>query len=135
MLTGADGTQQGFCDSAWCEDVVAEDSFCGLLSRHGHRIVNDRDVAPCYGERRGRPSVPPSHLAKILVLAYREGVSDEQAMKRLRYDLRWKVAVGVPFDHRGYTPPPWSSSGPACSCTAWGAWPSPARSSWPASWG
>jgi transposase len=104
VLTVADGTQQGFFDSAWCGDVVAEDSFYGLLSRHGHRIVNDRDLAPCYAERRGRPSVPPSHLAKILLLAYREGVSDEQAMERLRYDLRWKVAVGVPFDHRGYHP-------------------------------
>ncbi len=25
-------------------------------------------------------------------------------MERLRYDLRWKVAVGVPLDHKGYHP-------------------------------
>ena len=80
------------------------DSFHGLLAEHGHRIVADADFAACYSERMGRPSIPPSHLAKILLLAYREGASDEQAMERLRYDLRWKVAVGVALDHPGYHP-------------------------------
>ena len=104
MLSVADGTQQGLFDAHWCGQVVAPDSFYGLLASHGHRIVSDRDFAPCYSERLGRPSIPPSHLAKILLLAYREGASDEQAMERLRYDLRWKVAVGVALDHPGYHP-------------------------------
>jgi transposase len=104
MLSVADGAQQGLFDARWCGQVVAADSFYGLLAEHGHRIVSDRDFAACYSERRGRPSIPPSHLAKILLLAYREGASDEQAMERLRYDLRWKVAVGVALDHPGYHP-------------------------------
>jgi transposase len=100
----ADGTQQGLFDARWCGQVVDPDSFYGLLAEHGHRIVSDRDFAACYCERLGRPSIPPSHLAKILLLAYREGASDEQAMERLRYDLRWKVALGVALDHPGYHP-------------------------------
>jgi transposase len=104
MLSVADGTQQGFFDAHWCGQVVPADSFYGLLAEHGHRIVADRDFAPCYAEGRGRPSIPPSHLAKILLLAYREGASDRQAMERLRYDLRWKVALGLPLDHPGYHP-------------------------------
>lgn len=104
MLSVADGAQQGLFDAHWCGQVVAADSFYGLLAEHGHRIVRDADFAPCYAERRGRPSIPPSHLAKVLLLAYREGASDEQAMERLRYDLRWKVAVGLPLDHPGYHP-------------------------------
>jgi hypothetical protein len=104
MLSVADGTQQGLFDAHWCGQVVAADSFYGLLAAHGHRIVRDADFAACYSERRGRPSIPPSHLAKVLLLAYREGASDEQAMERLRYDLRWKVAVGLPLDHPGYHP-------------------------------
>lgn len=104
MLSVADGTQQGLFDAHWCGQVVPPDSFYGLLAEHGHRIVSDRDFAACYSERLGRPSIPPSHLAKILLLAYREGASDEQAMERLRYDLRWKVAVGVALDHPGYHP-------------------------------
>jgi transposase len=104
MLSVADGAQQGLFDAHWCGQVVPADSFYGLLAEHGHRIVADTDFAACYSERRGRPSIPPSHLAKLLLLAYREGASDEQAMERLRYDLRWKVALGVPLDHPGYHP-------------------------------
>lgn len=104
MLSVADGAQQGLFDAHWCGQVVAADSFYGLLAEHGHRIVCDADFAACYSERLGRPSIPPSHLAKVLLLAYREGASDEQAMERLRYDLRWKVAVGVALDHPGYHP-------------------------------
>jgi hypothetical protein len=104
VLTVAEGRQQGFFDAAWCGAVVDPESFYGLLAAHGHRIVRDQDFAPCYAERRGRPSIPPSHLAKILLLAYREGASDEQAMERVRFDLRWKVAIGLPLDHPGYHP-------------------------------
>lgn len=104
MLSVADGIQQGLFDARWCGQVVPADSFYGLLAQHGDRIVCDADFSACYSERMGRPSIPPSHLAKVLLLAYREGASDEQAMERLRYDLRWKVAVGVPFDHPGYHP-------------------------------
>ena len=104
MLSVADGAQQGLFDAHWCGQVVAADSFYGLLAEHGHRFVSDRDFAACYSQGRGRPSIPPSHLAKLLLLAYREGASDEQAMERLRYDLRWKVAVGLPLDHPGYHP-------------------------------
>ncbi len=104
MLSVSDGHQQGFFDAGWCGDVVDPGSFYGLLAEHGHRIVRDTDFAPCYAERMGRPSVPPAQLARVLLLAYREGIGDEQAMERLRYDLRWKVAVGVPFDHKGWHP-------------------------------
>ncbi len=39
----------------------------------GHRLVYDEDFADCYRRGRGRPSIPPSLLAKALLLAYREG--------------------------------------------------------------
>jgi len=100
----SDGRQQGFFDASWCGDLVDPSSFYGLLAEHGERILRDEDFAPCYAERMGRPSVPPAQLARVLLLAYREGIGDEQAMERLRYDLRWKVAVGVPLDHKGWHP-------------------------------
>ena len=94
--------QQGLFDSSWCGNVVARDSFYGLLAEHGERIVCDGDFADCYAEGRGRPSIPPSTLAKILLLAYRCGLSDRQAMEAVRFDLRWKVALGLPLDHEGF---------------------------------
>src|SRR2546422_2174744 len=104
MLTVADSAQQGFFDSSWCGNVVPRDSFFGLLAEHGERIVRDGDFADCYAEGRGRPSIPPSTLAKILLLAYRCGLSDRQAMEAVRLDLRWKVALGLPLDHEGFHP-------------------------------
>jgi transposase len=81
---------------------LPEGSFFALLAEHGDRIVRDEDFAECYSERMGRPSIPPSLLAKVLLLQYRCGLSDEQAMESVAWDLRWKVALGLPVDHRGW---------------------------------
>jgi transposase len=104
MLAVAERAQQGFFDASWCGNVVPRESFYGLLAEHGERIVSDSDFADCYSQRRGRPSIPPSTLAKVLLLAYRCGLSDRQAMEAVRFDLRWKVALGLPLDHEGFHP-------------------------------
>ena len=104
MLAVAGWKQQGFFDLGWCGNVVPRESFYGLLAEHGERLVRDEDFADCYSERRGRPSIPPSVLARILLLAYRCGFSDRQAMEAVRFDLRWKVALGLPLDHEGFHP-------------------------------
>lgn len=103
MLSVAD-RQQGFFDAAWCSSLLPEESIYALLAEHGDRIVRDEDFADCYSERHGRPSIPPSVLAKVLLLACREGLSDERAMEAVRFDLRWKVALGLPLDHPGFHP-------------------------------
>src|ERR671937_900155 len=102
MLAVADAAQAGFFDASWCGNVVPRDSFYGLVAEHGERIVSDSDFADCYAAGRGRPSIPPSTLAKVLLLAYRCGLSDRQAMEAVRFDLRWKVALGLPLDHEGF---------------------------------
>jgi transposase len=101
MLTVAD-RQQGFFDAAWCSELLPEDSIYALLAEHGERIVRDEDFADCYSQRHGRPSIPPSLLAKVLLLAYRDGLSDERAMEAVRFDLRYKIALDLPVDHPGF---------------------------------
>jgi transposase len=103
-MLGVADRQRGFFDAAWCSDLLPEDSIYALLAEHGDRIVRDEDFAECYSGRRGRPSIAPSLLAKVLLLAYREGLSDERAMEALRFDLRWKVALDLPIDHPGFHP-------------------------------
>jgi transposase len=103
MLAGSD-RQQGFFDAAWCAGLLAENSIYALLAKHGDRIVRDADFAECYSARWGRPSIAPSLLAKVLLLAYRNGLSDRRAMEALRFDLRWKVALDLPIDHPGFHP-------------------------------
>ena len=48
--------------------------------------------------------IAPSLLAKILLLEYRCGLSDEAAMESLEWDLRWKAALGLAVDHRSFHP-------------------------------
>src|SRR3954454_5300152 len=103
MLTRSDG-QRGVFDAAWCAGLLPERSIYALLAEHGERIVCDEDFAERYSAGTGRPSIPPSVLAKVLLLAYRDGLSDERAMEALRFDLRWKVALDLPVDHRGFHP-------------------------------
>jgi hypothetical protein len=91
-------------DAAVVMGPLPEGSFFALLAEHGDRIVCDQDFVDCYSERMGRPSIPPSLLAKVLLLQHRTGVSDEQAMECVGWDLRWKVALGLPVDHQGWHP-------------------------------
>lgn len=103
MLATTSG-QVGFFDAAELARPLPAGSFFALLAEHGGRIVRDEDFAACYSERTGRPSIPPSQLAKVLLLQYRTGASDEQAMECVAWDLRWKIALGLPVDHRGWHP-------------------------------
>jgi hypothetical protein len=66
--------------------------------------VRDEDFAECYSSRMGRPSIRPSLLAKVMLLQHRTGLSDEQAMEAVAWDLRWKVALGLAVDHQGWHP-------------------------------
>ena len=103
MLSTTTG-QVGFFDAAALIRPLPEGSFFSLLAEHGSRIVRDEDFAECYSEGVGRPSIPPSQLAKVLLLQYRTGLSDEAAMESVAWDLRWKIALGLPVDHSGWNP-------------------------------
>lgn len=96
--------QVGMFDAAVLVRPLPEGSFYALLAEHGHRIVRDEDFADCYATTRGRPSIPPSQLAKVMLLQHRTGLSDEAAMQAVAWDLRWKVALDLPVDHEGWHP-------------------------------
>ena len=81
-------------------DHVGEDSFYGLLARRGSEWFPDEDFVSLYREDFGRPSVPPSQLCVALLLQVHDGVSDEEAIARSRYDLRWKVALGLELEDK-----------------------------------
>jgi hypothetical protein len=58
-------------------------------------LLRDEDFAYWYAAGTGRPSVPPSLVAGAFLLALREGCSDREAEQRMRFDLRWKWALGL----------------------------------------
>ena len=76
-------------------DHVGRDSIYGFLAQQRHRLFRDRDFADLFKKDWGRPSVPPSQLCIALILQAKDGVSDEEAIQRSAFDLRWKVALGI----------------------------------------
>ncbi len=81
-------------------DHVGTNSFHGFLACERLRLFNDESFAGLYTEKRGRPSVPPSQLCVALILQTKDGVSDDEAIQRTAYDLRWKVALGLELEEK-----------------------------------
>ena len=81
-------------------DHVGSKSFYGYLGKTRGTIFRDEDFSGLYRESWGRPSVPPSQLCIGLLLQAHDGVSDDEAIQRSAYDLRWKVSLGLELDER-----------------------------------
>lgn len=83
-------------------DFVGRGSFYAFLASQRGQLFRDADFAGLYSAKMGRPSVAPSLLATALVLQWHDRVSDEEARQRSCYDMRWKVALGVPLESRPF---------------------------------
>jgi hypothetical protein len=83
--------------------VPAGSMFAFLAARRGE-LFGDEDFADLFPSVRGRPSVPASVMASVLVLQVLHDYSDAEAAEAARCDLRWKVACGFPLDHGGFDP-------------------------------
>lgn len=81
---------------------VGENSFYGYLAAHRHELFCDEDFAVLYCADNGRTSVPPSTLACALLLQWFDNVSDQEAIDRAKYDLRWKVALGLTLNEEPF---------------------------------
>ena len=83
-------------------EFVGKKTFYGYLAAHRHEIFRDEDFAMLYCENNGRGSVPPSLLATALLLQWHDGTSDEETVNRVKYDLRWKVALGLKMEEEPF---------------------------------
>ena len=61
--------------------VVPPNSFYSQMATWGRTLVTDDQFASLY-ELRGRESVPPARLAKMLLLMYHDSVSEREAEER-----------------------------------------------------
>ncbi len=84
-----------------CGGLVRVGSVYRFLAENRLRLFPDGLFADLFGGR-GRPSVPGSVIATVLVLQALEGCSDREAVERLRCDLRWKAAAGLSVDDAGF---------------------------------
>ena len=69
-------------------------SFHAQLAKVSPTLFSDDEFAALYCSSNGRPSVPPSQLALLMILQTYHGVSDLEAVDRSGYDLRWCAILG-----------------------------------------
>src|SRR2546430_5151602 len=84
--------------------LVPAGSMFAFLAAHRGELFGDEDFADLFPSGKGRPSVPASVIASVMVLQVLHDYSDSEAAEAARCDLRWKAACGFPLDHAGCDP-------------------------------
>jgi len=105
MLGRRDPQRSLFEAQAW-PHRVPDDSFYARMGAVNDVLFTDDDLAKLYCDNNGRRSLPPSLMSGVLLLQFYDDVSDQEAIARMCFDLRWKVALNLPLDFD----PPHSSS-------------------------
>ncbi len=82
--------------------LVPAGSMFAFLAGHRGELFTDGDFADLFPSARGRPSVPASVMASVMVLQVLHDYSDAETAEAARCDLRWKAACGFPLDHGGF---------------------------------
>jgi transposase len=86
----------------WAQTIPA-DSFYARLAQWLDVLVDDEDYTPLYKDSpKGRPSIPPSMVVLAMLLEYHDDCSDAEAEQRMRFDLRWKHALGLGLEDGGF---------------------------------
>jgi len=80
-----------FENQAWPHPVPS-DSFYARLALVNDELFHDADLAEMYCLDNGRPCLSPALLCGVLLLQFYDNVSDGEAVERVRFDLRWKLA-------------------------------------------
>ena len=89
---------------AFVGHMLPAGSVFAFLAEHRESVFPDGMFADLFPSARGRPSVPGSVIASVLVLQALQGLSDRESVEALQWDLRWKLACGLPIDHEGLHP-------------------------------
>ncbi len=83
---------------------VPPDSFYARMGSVNDQLFADDDLAEMYCLDDGRPSLAPSLLSGVTLLQFYDDVSDEEAVARMLFDLRWKIALNVSLDCAEFDP-------------------------------
>src|ERR1700682_4814231 len=89
---------------AWVGRLVAGGGMFAFLAPHRQDLFADAEFEDLFPSGRGRPSIPASVMASILVLKTLHDLSDRETADAARCEVRWKVATGMALDHNGFDP-------------------------------
>lgn len=83
--------------------ILPESSFYVKFSKWSLVNIKDEMFTSMYSQSGvGRPSIPPSLMAGVLLLMLHDSVTDREAEEKAKFDLRWKVALDLPMDQAGF---------------------------------
>lgn len=103
-MQGRRKPQRSLFDALGLPHRVPPDSFYGRMAAVHDVLFQDDDLREMYCPDNGRPSLPPSLMSGVMLLQFYDDVSDAEAVERLQFDLRWKVALHLPLDYAGFDP-------------------------------
>jgi IS5 family transposase len=77
--------------------LLKSDSVFAFLAVHRSELFPEAMFADLFPSRRGRPSVPAEVMASVITLQALHGLSDNETVDAVTFDLRWKAACGLPI--------------------------------------
>jgi hypothetical protein len=103
-MLGRRDPQQSLFSAQNLSHRVPADSFYGRMAAVSDVLFRDDGLKEMYDSAKGRPSLPLSLMSGVLLLQFHDDVSDEEAVQRLMFNLRWQVALNLPTDFPGFDP-------------------------------
>ena len=85
--------------------LVPAGSMFAFLAAHRAEVFPDGDYADLFAAPgSGRPSLPATQMAAVLTLQALHDYSDRETAEAVRFDVRWKAAIGAALDDPGFDP-------------------------------
>ncbi len=85
--------------------LVPAGSMFAFLAAHRAEVFPDAGYADLFAPPGvGRPSLPATQMAAVLTLQALHDYSDRETAEAVRFDVRWKVAIGTSLDDAGFGP-------------------------------
>jgi len=85
--------------------LIPAGSMFAFLAAHRAEVFRDADYADLFAPPGlGRPSLPATQMAAVLTLQTLCDFSDRETAEAVRFDVRWKAAIGAALDDAGFDP-------------------------------
>jgi hypothetical protein len=106
VMQGSERADRQLLDAAaLAGHLVPAGSMFAFLAAHRVELFPDADYADLFSPPGvGRPSLPATVMAAVLVLQVLHDYSDRETAEAVRFDVRWKVAIGASLDDPGFDP-------------------------------